>query len=596
MEYTSATDMFHKRVEASSASEAYRYKKDGAWKSFTWGDYGRQVRSLALSLLDLGLAKGDKVCIIANTRWEWEIADKAINLFGAITVGIYQTLPADQVQYILSHSDAKAVVAEDKVQFEKVLRSADACPELVHVIAIEPEGCEGREVLLFSDLIARSEDRENRLGSTLDALSADVGPEDPATYIYTSGTTGPPKGAILTHRNFLGEAGALASNIEFTGDDITLTWLPFSHIFQRACTATGTYSGKPTAFAESIDKLLENLSEVRPTIFYSVPRIYEKAYAKILDNAKSGGMLKEKIFLWSMAVGRRVSQHRQSKTPLPALLKLRYEIARRLVFGKINAVLGGRIRLAFSSGAPISQEILEFFHAADILVLEAYGATELTAAVTLNLEHEYRFGTVGRPIGNMELLIAQDGEILMRGDMVFAGYYKDQELTREVLSQDGWYATGDIGVIDPDGALRITDRKKDIIVTSGGKNVAPQNIENLLKENTFISQAMVHGDKRNYLTCLVTLDPEYLVPWAEKEGLSTADWNALCAEPGVRGLIQGEVDKANATLAKFETIKKFAIVPDEFTIDGGELTPTLKVKRKVVTEKYRPLLDSMYEE
>ena len=334
---------------------------------------------------------------------------------------------------------------------------------------------------------------------------------------------------------------------------------------------------------------------MRPSVFYSVPRVFEKVFSKIIEGADSSGFPKKQIFYWALKVGREVSQCRQRNEAVPALTALRYAVAKKLVFNKVKNALGGRIWMIVSTAAPIAREILEFFHAADLHACEVYGATELTGAVTVNTPDRYAFGTVGYPVKGMEVRIADDGEILARGPLVFSGYYKDEELTRQVLSEDGWYATGDIGNFDTDGFLHITDRKKDIIVTSGGKNIAPQNIENMLKRSIYVSQAIVHGDKRNFLTCLFTLDPETLRPWAKGQGLEAGDWKALCTDAKVIGLIQSELNAINAHLAKFETVKYFRIVPDEFTIERGELTPTMKVKRKVVAAKYAELLDSMYE-
>ncbi|MDP8255485.1 MAG: long-chain fatty acid--CoA ligase [Candidatus Alcyoniella australis] len=594
MQYRSMGQVFYERVQRLGEREAYRYKQDDQWISVDWTGFGRQVRNLALALLETGLTKGDRVCVLCNTRREWELSDKAITLFGGITVGIYQTLPSSQIEYHVAHSEAKAIVIEDSAQFHKVLEVLERCPTLQTLIVIDPEGCQGTGFHRFYEMLDGSDEREQRLGARLDELAASVEPSDPVTFIYTSGTTGPPKGAIITHYNLMSEGEWLAVENKVTPDDLTLTWLPFAHIFQRATTAAGTWGGAATAFAESIDKLIANLGEVRPTIFYSVPRIYEKAYAKITENAESGGAAKAAIFHWSMGVGRKVSRLKQHGKPVPALLGAQYALARRLVFDKIKMLFGGRIRMVASSAAPISPEILEFFHAADILTLEAYGATELTAAITFNRVDDYRFGTVGKPGGGIKIKIAHDGEIMVHGPMVFQGYFKEPQMTAEVLDDQGWYATGGVGEIDADGFLKITDRKKDIIVTSGGKNVAPQNIEGLIKQSVYISQAMVHGDRRNYLTCLLTLDEEHVKSWAASEGLPIDDWELLCSHAQLGELIQSEVDRANAQLAKFETIKKFRIIPIDFSVESGELTPTLKVKRKVVTDKYKHLLDEMY--
>ena len=595
MQFRSINEMFADRVSRFSSAIAFSFKVDGEWKTVTWKEYGRQTRGLAISLLQLGLGKGDRVCILAGTRPEWDICDKAVCAIGAVTVGIYPTLPPDQIAHILSHSECKAVVIEDKQQYDKFLQIADRCPDLDHVILIDPEGCEGSEIHEFAGMLTPSDDLVEKWQDHLDQLSSNVGLNDPATFIYTSGTTGPPKGAILTHGNLLFEAQQVADIFTVTPDDITLTWLPFSHVFQRVCTLAGNLAGARSDYAESIDKMIENLSECRPTIFYSVPRIFEKAYSKIIERAGNSGRITSGIFSWSINVGRQASKYRQENRSLPFFLKLRYRVARKLVFDKIQQVFGGRIRFCASGAAPISLEILEFFHAADIIIYEGYGATETSMGVTFNTPAACRFGTVGKPILGSEVMIAKDGEILVRGPLIFAGYYREPELTQEVLSSDGWYFTGDIGSFDDDGFLKITDRKKDIIVTSAGKNIAPQNIEKTLKDRAFISQAMVHGDKRNYLTCLVTLDPDAVVTWAKKLDLPTQDWASLCANSKVVNLIDQEIKAVNNSLARYETIKYFKIIPDEFSVENGELTPTLKVKRKVVTERYKALLDSMYQ-
>lgn len=596
MEFASMNEMFLDRAKNFADHRVYWHKKDGDWQAVTWRQFAKTIRNLALSLVELGLGKGDKVCVLSNTRWEWDACDKAILMFGGVTVGIYQTIPPEQVQYVISHSEARAIIIENQIQFEKVMEVMGNCPNLEHLIVINPEGCEGADFSLFSDMITDSSEREEKFEKKLDRMILEVGHDDMATLIYTSGTTGPPKGAMITHYNLLCEARLLATSTELDSkDDSTLTWLPFAHIFQRAATSAGTWGAVPTYYAEGIDKLVDNLQETKPTIFYSVPRIFEKAYSKILERADASGSPKKQIFYWSIGVGREVSKLRQENKPIPALLDIKFRIAKKFVFEKIKKFFGGRIRFIASSGAPIGREILEFFHAADIVALEAYGATETTAAITFNTPDDYRFGTVGKVAKGMEIKIAPDGEILIKGDMVYKGYYKEKEKTDEVLSKDGWYATGDVGELDQDDFLKITDRKKDIIVTSGGKNVAPQNIENQLKQSFYISQAMVHGDRRKYLTCLLTLEPENLIPWAKEAGLSTGDWEKLVKDPKVLELVNEEVKKVNSKLAKFETVKYFTIVPEDFTIESGELTPTFKLKRKNITKRYMDILDSMYE-
>ena len=595
MEFNSLHEMFFDRVGKYSLEEAYRFKKDGAWRTVTWAEYGNQVRNIALSLMDLGISKGDKVAIIASTRPEWDIFDKGASMIGGICVGIYQTLPPNQIEYILAHSQAKVILVEDEKQLEKIEQIKDSCRDLKTIITMDPVDFEKYDIFQFSDIVAPSVDLEKFFGVSLDQISSSIGHHDQATNIYTSGTTGPPKGAILTHLNLLAEAMHMATLLDVNHDDVTLNWLPLSHVYQRAAGFAGIWAGARSAYAESVEKLIDNLAEIKPTIFYSVPRIFEKAYSKIMENAQSSGFPKTQLFNWSMNVGRQASKFKQENKEIPFGLKLKFKLSKKLVFEKIKNVFGGRIRFIGSGAAPISREILEFFHAADITALEAYGATETSCGVTFNTPTHYRFGTVGRTAPGTELKIAEDGEILVKGPLVFAGYFKDEKLTREVLSEDGWYSTGDVGEFDNDGYLKITDRKKDIIVTSAGKNVAPQNIENSLKESLFISQAMVHGDKRKYLTCIVTLDPLSVLPWAKKEGIPHENWAFLNENPKVIELVENEIAKTNKGRAGFERVKYFKIVADDFTVESGELTPTLKVKRKIVTKKYKSLLDSMYE-
>lgn len=596
MEFRSMNELFLDRVKQHHNEPAYQFKKQGRWEVVTWSNFGQTARNLALSFLDLGLGRGDRIAILNGTNPAWDLADRATSLIGGVTVGIYPTLPADQTGYILAHCGARAVAIADAVQLAKIREARSQCPALETLILIDEAGAAGDDWLSFTQLTAIDDAKEKAFGSRLDQSAAAVESGDPATFIYTSGTTGPPKGAILTHANLLHEAEAITNAVPVGPDDTTLCWLPLAHAFQRACTAAWIWMGGKTAYAESVEKLLENLREVRPSVFYGVPRIFEKAYTKIHEQVAAGSPGKQRVFAWSKKVGLEISRCKQQRRPVPLFLGVRGWLADRLVFRKIRDVLGGRVRFFASAGAPIAPEILEFFHAAGVTALEAYGATETSAAITFNLVDDFRFGTVGKAMRGMQIKIAEDGEILVHGPMVFSGYYRDPGQTAEALSPDGWYATGDVGELDADGFLRITDRKKDIIITAAGKNIAPQNIENALKQSLYISQAMVYGDRRKFLTALITLDPETLIPWAKSRNLPTADWSALCAQPQVADLIAAEVARVNAHLARFETVKYHRIIPDDFTVESGELTPTLKVKRKVVTQRYQSLLESMYGE
>ncbi|MCA9773499.1 MAG: long-chain fatty acid--CoA ligase, partial [Myxococcales bacterium] len=423
-----------------------------------------------------------------------------------------------------------------------------------------------------------------------------IKPDDLATFVYTSGTTGNPKGVMQTHENHAAMCRAAIEMGIANESDRDMLFLPLAHSFARMEEFAAIALGMETAFARGIDTITEDLKHTTPTIVYSVPRIYEKIYAKILAGAESGGPTKKKIFDWAVDVGRQVSAIKQAnpRNPkIPALLSAKYAIAQKLVFGKLQTIVGGRLRYFVSGGAPLAKEIAEFFHAANILILEGYGLTETCPALTFNRSDNYRFGTVGQAIPRVELKIAPDGEILGRGPNISLGYYKRPEDTKEVYLEGGWFASGDIGEIDKDGFLRITDRKKDLIVTSAGKNIAPQNIENLLKTQKHISQVMAYGDKRNYVTALVTLDEEAMKDWCKEQGRPWEGVDKLINDPKVIEIVQGEVDGVNRKLASYESVKKFRIVPKDFSPEGGELTPTLKVKRKVVTGMYQDLIDQM---
>jgi long-chain acyl-CoA synthetase len=587
--------MFMSRVEKYGDQECYRYKKQGRWVKVSWNHAASEMKNVALHLLRLGINKGDKLCILADTRPEWDTLDRATRAIGVVAVGIYQTNPAEQVKYIIHHSEAKAILVQDRGQLEKVLQVRADLPLLQHIFVLDDAGCPAdADLVKFRDLLRTPESSKEQLEKAYQEASQQVGPDDIAMYIYTSGTTGPPKGAMISNRNLLAELELLSDALPLTSEDTSLIWLPNSHIFQRALTSLMIYQGTKGAYSEGVDKLMENLAEVKPSAFASVPRIYEKAYSTILSRAEEASPLKQKIFNWSHKVGREMSSHLQEGRPIPLGLRLQFGLTKRLVFNKIREVFGGRVKLVGSSGAPISREILEFFHACGLHALENYGMTEATGAITVNKTDNYKFGTVGRAGKGVEIKLADDGEVLARGDVVFKGYYKEVELTAEVLDGDGWYHTGDVGVLDDEGFLTITDRKKNIIITAGGKNIAPQNIENMLKRSLYISQAMVYGDRRPYLTCLITLDNDEIKGFAQKQGLVGADLAQLAENPEVHGLIEKEVDEVNQHLARYETIKRFKILPHDFSEEEGELTPTLKVKRKAVIKKYWDLLDTMY--
>ena len=586
--------MFWARADRSSAKPAQQFKQGGVWKTLTWHEVGIAVREVALGLLALGRKKDDAVGILSTGRAEWVQADFAAFSVGCRTIPIYPTYPTDLVKYIVNDAEIRTLIVEDAAQLAKVIEVRRDTPGLEQVVVIH--GYEGKEpwVLTWDSLRRLGRDNEGKLKTELANRVADGRSGDIATIVYTSGTTGPPKGVVQTHGNHMAMLKSSEQTLRVAEGDVHLLFLPLAHSFGRLEAFAGVYRGLTTAFAESIDRLAQNLPEVKPHFICSVPRVFEKVYAGIMTRAETGPPLKRKLFRWAVDVGKRVSQLKQARRPVPMALGVEYRLADKLVFSKIKAALGGRLRFAVSGGAPLSKEIAEFFHAAGILILEGYGLTETCPALTFNREDHYKFGSVGQAQPGVELKIAPDGEILGRGANIAKGYFGKPDATAEVFLPDGWFATGDIGKIDADGFLFITDRKKDLIVTAGGINIAPQNIENLLKGDPFISQAVVHGDKRPYPVALITLNPDELAKFAREQGILVTDRAALAKHPTVVERVSRIVEERNAGLQSYAKIKKFAILPDDFTVDNGLLTPTLKIKRKIITEAHKEVLDSLY--
>ena len=588
-------DLFYRSVDTYRKPEHLKYKRDGAWRAVSSEELRAAVEEIAMGLRTLGVSRGDKVAIVSENRPEWAFADLATLCTGAADATIYPTLTAAQVLYILDDSESKVVFVSNAAQAAKVAEVRARLPRLQHVVRFDPAPVPGTTSL--DELRAKGREA---LAADRDAVrrrAAEVVKDDLATLIYTSGTTGDPKGVMLTHGNLLHNVLAAEKLFPMIGPEWTaLSFLPLCHSFER--TAGHNFMlhvGVTIAYAESVEKVPENMQEVRPSIMCSVPRLYEKMYARVNEKVASDPPLRQQIFRWAIGVGRKVFAHTVARTEPGALLKLQFALADKLVFSKIKARTGGRLQLFISGGAPLAREIAEFFGAAGMLVCEGYGLTETSPVITANYPGRVKPGTVGLPLEHVEVKIAADGEILTRGPHVMKGYFRKPEATAEVIDKDGWFHTGDIGFVDPDGFLVITDRKKDIIVTSGGKNIAPQPIENRLKTNKFFAEVVMVGNRRNFAAALVVPNFEPLEAWARQGAMSVASREELVRRPEVLAHYRHLVDEMTADLAQFEKIKKIALLTREFTQESGELTPTLKVKRRVVEERYKPTIDAMYE-
>ncbi|MBM3667547.1 MAG: long-chain fatty acid--CoA ligase [Actinobacteria bacterium] len=581
-------DLFPLAFAKHGPNQAVMYKDpSGQWVDKTYAQVGEIVKGLSLGLMDLGIAKGDKVSILASTRPEWTYFDFAALSAGATVVPIYQTNSAEECQYVLENSDAVAVIVEDAAQLAKVRAVKAQCPKLEHVILMEG-GAD--DAISMDDLAARG---AGGTDSDWEARWSSVTPDDICTFIYTSGTTGPPKGCVISHGNYRSMLDMVHEANVLGDDELTYLFLPLAHSFALLI-QLGTFDlGATLAYWERDPlKIVPNLSEVKPTYFPSVPRIFEKIYTAATANAEKEGGLKQAIFNWAVGVGKKVREREHAGKSVNPLLKAQHDLADRLVLSKVRQLFGGNLKLAVTGAAPINPDILEFFDAAGVLVVEGWGMTETSTAATISRPEAFKFGTVGKAFSDCQIKIADDGEILVKGPNVFQGYYKNEEATRETIV-DGWLHTGDIGELDPDGYLKITGRKKDIIITAGGKNITPANLEAEIKQSPYVSQVVVIGDRRPFLSALVTLDMEEVAKLAEEKGWS-ADPAEVANNPEMRAIVQEHVDKINEKFARVEQVKKFAILPADLSQEGGELTPTLKVKRNVVADKYEQDIEALY--
>ena len=591
-------ELFNFAVERYRGDEFLRFKSSGEWRSLTYGDVARRVGELALGLHALGIKSGDHVAIWSENRPEWNIADLAVLALGAADVPIYTTQARSQVEYILADSGARAIFVSSTF-FKDALALKQKVHTLERVICFDAlsSAPDTTAPIAFDDLINRGRSLFGEQPDLYESLWRSVKAEDLATLLYTSGTTGDPKGVMLTHKNLTANARNCSRWLKLEDKrELALTYLPHTHIFERAVWYLYAHTGAAIAYAESIETVAANLQEVRPTAMTSVPRMFEKIYARIIEKGMAAGFPRRQIFLWSLDVGREWAQRKNKSVRAGALLSIKHKIADALVFKKWREAVGGKIRVFISGGAPLAPEIAYLFDAAGLPILQGYGLTETSPSVTCNTEERNRIGTVGPVIDGVSVRIAEDGEIFVKGDTVMKGYYNRPDENEEAFTPDGWFRTGDIGHIDEDGFLVITDRKKDLIKTSGGKYVAPQRVESFIKSSRFVSQVFVVGNARKFASALIVPNMELVRSYAELKGIAYESDDDLLANPRILNLFERQVEKYTAELAQYEKVKKIALLAHELTIESGALTPTLKARRGVIESRFADVIDRLYEE
>ena len=587
------SQLFLNTVKTYIKDDLMLYKKEGQYTPISTGEFEAKVKHLCLGLKELDLGAGDKMIILSENRVEWVISDLANLCLGGVTVPIYTTLVPEQVKYIIDDSDAKIVVCSNPELWKLVEAVKSQLTKVTHFISFDAGAPEW--ALSFEQVLGKGKQLDQKNTELFEKMASEVKPGDLATIIYTSGTTGLPKGVMLTHHNFVSNVKATAPLLPFSDRDTGMSLLPLSHSFERMVTYCYLYKGCSIGYAEGFDTVAQNFLELRPHMMAVAPRVLEKFYAKVIDNVLASSALKRKIFYWALNVGSKYAQRKLQKQPVSGMLNFKRKIAHKLVFSKIIAKTGGRVRFFASGAAPLSKDIGEFFYAMGLVVMEGYGLTETSPVISVNTFDNLKFGTVGPPIPGVEVKIAEDGEIFTKGPNVMKGYYKKEEETKEVFDGD-WFKTGDIGHIDENGHLVITDRKKDLIVTAGGKNVAPQPIENLLKTNPYIENALTIGDRRKFISALVVPSFEKIQKFAESHDISYESLSDLVKDERVLNFMEAEVDRATPNLASYEKIKKISLLDRDFEIDKGEMTPTYKIKRNIVEEKYKGIIDAMYKE
>ena len=588
---TTLCGLFLNTCRSYVKADLLQEKVEGLFVPISTAEFESRVRRLSLGFRALGLRPGDRVVLLSENRPDWVAADFAVLCAGGVTVPLYTSLVPEQIQYLINDSGARIIVCSNRDLWLKVEAVRGNLPRLEHAVMIDEEAAEG--LMTLSEVIGLGTPAAGSDPSAFESVATAVRPGDLASIIYTSGTTGRPKGVMLSHGNFVSNIKSLDTVVPFTDSDLVLSFLPLSHVLERTATFLSLYNGSSIAYAESVESVAENLLEVRPTIMVSVPRLFEKIYQKIMDQVLAGSALKKGLFFWALKTGKDHAARTIAGERVPKRLAFRRGLARKLVFSRILAKVGGRIKFFVCGGAPISPDIVEFFYAMGLVILPGYGLTETSPVLSGNTLDDYRFGTVGKPIPGVEIRIAADGEILARGENVMLGYHKNEAETAEAMA-GGWFHTADIGYLDADGFLVITDRKKDLLVTSGGKNVAPQPIESLLQMNPYIRSAVILGDRRKFVCALIVPDFEKLEAYARAHGVPFADRSELCRREEITRFLLAEVQRATPHLASYERVKKIAVLDRDFDIDSGEVTPTLKIRRGIIAEKYRDLIDALY--
>jgi len=596
MDFLTIPEMFHGVVGKNPDKKLLFEKKNDVWFGYSGKEILSTVRNISFGLKALGFGSGNNVAILSGNSPRWAMTDYGIVCAGGATVCLYPTLTPSQIAYILKDSLSAAIFVEDEEQLNKVVRIRDECPDLTRIITMNDSGGGGDDMVkTFSEFCAEGERYGEGTESTFEEMIGSVKPDDLLTLVYTSGTTGNPKGVMLTHDNLVSNIRAIDERFDFDETGTFLSFLPLSHTLERMGGHFTAFSRECVIYyAENIDLLQQNFLEVKPNVVVSVPRLFEKVYVRVKDQLEAMPSRRRKIFEWALLTGGKVSEYRSRGKPVPTGLRLKHTLAGFLVYSKVKARLGGEVEFFISGGAPLSREIAEFFGAMDILILEGYGLTETSPVLTVNALEDYKFGTVGKPLFNVEIRIAPDGEILARGPNVMKGYFNNPEATSEVLEPGGWFHTGDIGEFDGDGFLKVTDRKKNLIVTSTGNNVAPATLENMLLQSMYIEQSLVIGDNRNFITALIVPNFEQVSGYLASEGATMEDPGSMIGDERVLSLFGEEITRVTTEAAEYERVKKFTLLPEEFTIENGELTPTMKVVRKKVLSRYSDLIEAMY--